>query len=159
LFGSVVLLLVITCGNLAALLLGEATARQSEIRTRLAIGARRGRIVRQLLTESGVLAFAATALGIPLAVGLTHGLLALAPVTLPRVDAVGFDWRVAAFSLLIAGGATIAFGAAPALSLAQAPTHAATTRTMSGRSRTQHMLLAGQIALSTILLIAAGLLI
>jgi predicted permease len=161
LFAAVALLLAITCGNLAALLLGEAALREREIRTRLALGAGAGRIIRQVVTEHALLSTVGAAAALPLAAVLTRALLWLSPATLPRADFVVFDWRAAAFAAVAATLATLTLGAAPALALARTRLTAsgADTRAVSGRNRLQHGLIAAQVALSTVLLIAAGLLV
>jgi predicted permease len=159
LFAAVTLLLAITCGNLAALLLGEAALREREIRTRLAIGASAGRIVRQVLTEHALLAAIGAAAALPLAAMLTRALLFLSPATLPRADFIVFDWRAAAFAVVAATVATMALGGTPAIAMARVRlTSRADTRAVSARGRLQHAVLAGQVALSTVLLTAAVLL-
>jgi len=160
LFAAVALLLGITCGNLAALLLGEAALREREIRTRLAIGASVGRIIRQVLTEHALLSAIGAAAALPLAATLTRALLSLSPATLPRADFIAFDWRAAAFAIVAATAATLALGAAPAIVMARTRLSASSagTRAVSARGRLQHTLIAAQVALSTVLLIAAGLL-
>jgi len=161
LFAAVAMLLAITCGNLAALLLGEAALREREIRTRLAIGASAGRIIRQVLTEHALLSTLGAAAALPLAAMLTRALLSLSPATLPRADFIIFDWRAAAFAVAAATLATLALGGAPALAMARTRLAAsgADTRAVSARGRLQHALVAAQVALSTVLLVAAGLLV
>ena len=160
LFAAVAVLLLITCGNLAALLLGEAPAREREIRTRLAIGAQPARMVRQLVTEAVLLSAGGTALGVALAAALARSLLSRAPVTLPRADTVAFNGRSAAFAVGITVAVAVAMGIAPALSLARTSLRVtAGSRTVSDRRRLQHGLLAVQVALSSALLVVAGLLV
>jgi putative ABC transport system permease protein len=160
LFAAVAILLAITCANLAALLLGEAAGREAEVRTRMALGATVRRVVTQLLTESALLALLGAALGIPLAIGLTKAMLALAPVGLPRAQSITLGWRALVFSLGAAVAASVAFGVTPALSLGRLghQTHAGGNRSVTGRRRIQHGLIAIQIGLSMVLLVGAGLL-
>jgi putative ABC transport system permease protein len=159
LLAAAIALLAITCGNLAALLLGEGVAREAEIRTRLAIGASPARIVRQLVAESTILALAGSLAGVAIAVGLSKALVALAPVELPHANQIGISVRVLVLSLLTACAAAVAFGLAPALSLARLGRGGASSRTISRRrSRLQQVLITGQIALSGLLLLASGVL-
>src|SRR6185436_2769437 len=113
-------LLLLACVNVANLLLARGAARAREMAVRVAIGAPRGRIIRQLLTESVVLATAGAALGLALAFIAVRALLALGASKLPRLDAVTFDSRVLLFSLaaLVVSGVLVGF--APALRLAGA---------------------------------------
>jgi predicted permease len=116
LLASAGLVLLIVCGNLANLLLASGGARADEITVRLALGASRGRVVRQLMTESAALAFAGAALGLALAAVVKSALVSLLvtindPVALPA----GLDWRAAAFSLAVAMATCMAFGLVPAL--------------------------------------------
>ena len=160
LLSAAVALLLITCGNLAALLLGEGTAREGEIRTRLALGAGPARIVRQLVAESALVALAGGVIGTILAAVLSRGLIGLAPVALPHANQIAMNPRVLAVSLLTACLAALAVGLAPALSLtrraerAQGGSRSVTRR----RSASAHALLVGQVALSVVLLLASGLL-
>jgi predicted permease len=159
LLAAAIALLAITCGNLAALLLGEGVSREAEIRTRLALGASPARIVRQLVAESTILAIAGGLVGVAVAPGLSQALVALAPAELPHADQIGVSARVLAVSLVTACAASVAFGLAPALSLARLGRGGAGTRTMSRRrSRLQQVLIAGQISLSGLLLLASGVL-
>jgi predicted permease len=159
LFVAAIALLAITCGNLAALLLGEGASREAEIVTRLALGASPARIVRQLVAESTILAMVGGLVGVVVAVGLSKALVALAPVELPHANQIGVSARLLAASLLTACAAAVAFGLAPALSLARLGRGGAGTRTMTRRrSRLQQVLMAGQISLSGLLLLASGVL-
>ena len=159
LLAAAIVLLAITCGNLAALLLGDGVSRDAEIRTRLALGASPSRIVRQLLAESAILAIAGGVAGVGVAAVLSKALLALAPTELPHASQIGISGRALAVSLLTSGVAALAFGLAPALSLARASRDGTSSRAVSQRrSRLQQGLMAGQIALCVLLLLASGML-
>ena len=156
------ILLLIGCGNVALLLLGEANAREHEMAARLALGAGKVRLVRQLLTESVILAVGGAALGALLAFAGTKALVSLAPPQIPRLYAVTTDMRVLAFSLLCAVATGVGFGVVPALTLASSsPVEllGTTSRTMSRRrGRLQRSLVAVELALCVPLLVGAGLL-
>ena len=162
LLGAAGLLLTIACGNVAMLMLGESAQREHEMASRLALGAGHGRLVRQLLTESVVLALSGAALGTALAYAGTEGLVALAPPQIPRLYEVAVDLRVLAFSLLGAVVTGVLFGIAPALSLLGA----SPASVLSGASRSvsrrrgwlQRSLVAMELALCLVLLVGAGLL-
>ncbi len=162
LYGSVSLLLLIACTNIAALLLARTTEREHEIAIRYSLGASRAAIVGQLLTEAGVLAVAGAAAGLLLAAGAAHIFATLA-ATLPRVEEVTLSWRVVAYSLLCALAATMACGLAPAVRgsrRALASSLAASGRTqVSGRHPAQWILVGVQVSLAVALLIASGLLL
>ncbi|HXU29459.1 MAG TPA: ABC transporter permease [Thermoanaerobaculia bacterium] len=154
--------LLLACVNLASLLLARATARQGEIATRLALGAGRARIARQMLTESLVLAVLGGALGIWLAKLALPLLVSVLPATIPRLGTVRMDGRV----LLFAAGSAIAtaflFGLLPALQAARTRLHQGarsgrTAARFGGKSPLRRALLIGEIALAVILLTASGL--
>ncbi len=130
--GAVLLVLLIAVFNVANLMLARATARQHEMAIRLSIGAGRGQLIRQLLTESLVLAIAGGAAGVLLAFGGVEALRAAAPAGLPRLDEIALDARVLAFTLLVSAASGVVFGLAPALGAARSQPG---TRLKEGRPR------------------------
>jgi putative ABC transport system permease protein len=165
LMGAVIVVLLIACANIANLLLARAAVRTREIALRAALGAGRGRLVRQLLTESCVLgAFAAVA-GLMLASMLVRGLVALSPADLPRLDEVRIDTTVLLFALGLSFVSTLLFGLVPAihasrLDLSDALKQGGSKGTTSGGGpRLRAVLVVAEVALSVILLAAAGLLL
>ena len=166
LFGAVALVLLIACGNVASLLLSRALGRRREIAVRTALGAGRGEILRQLLTESVLLSLMAAVLGVGLGWAATRALVIWGAGQLPSGIPVGMDARVLLFTLAIALLTGILFGIAPALQLANTDLQTATLReegrgSSAGhlRSRMNSLLVIGQVALSLVLLIAAALLL
>jgi predicted permease len=145
LMGAVALLLLLACSNLATLLLGRAAARSQEVSVRLALGASRGRIVRQLLAESAVLALAGAAVGVVAAHWASRALTALAGVP------VEWNWRVLAFTAAATVLATLLFGLAPARA-ASSPARGPRRHTFA------RVLIAAQTAIALLLLSGAGLL-
>jgi len=165
LLGAVSVVLLIACANTATLLLGKATARTREVAVRAALGASRQRIVRQLVTESLLLAFIAGIAGLVLAYWGSMALVSLAPANLPRLAETGVDRWVLAFTLGISMITSLLFGLVPALyaskiELSEALKQGA-TRVVSGRgvARMRGMLVVAEIALAVVLLSGAGLLI
>jgi putative ABC transport system permease protein len=162
---AVGLALLVLCVNLANLSLARAAGRARESAIRTALGAGRGRMVRQSLVESSILALAGGALGILLAYAGLDTLLAAAPVDLPRLSEIHLDGRVLAFALVLSAGAGLLFGLLPALrSAAAAPYEALKSgshTTTEGRRgvRVRNTLVAAEVALSAILLVGAGLLL
>ena len=154
--------LLIACGNVANLLLAKASARQREMAIRMSMGAGRGDIVRQMLTESVLLATIGGAAGLALAALLFRGLLRLAPPTIPRLDQVGLDWHVAGVALLLSLATGVLFGLAPAWYSARVDLNSVLLeggRTIGSRMRLRGVLVAGQVAVTLVLLSGAGLLI
>ncbi|MFN8574479.1 MAG: ABC transporter permease [Gemmatimonadaceae bacterium] len=162
LLGAVSLLLIIACVNVATLLLGEAATRSREMAARAALGAGSTRLVRQLLTESLVIAMVSTVAGSALAWGLTRGLVAVAPTRLPGIDEVAIDGRVLLFAVAIATLTGLAFGLLPALTAGRADA-ASLVRVGMGMSErrakvVQRSLVALQLSLSLVLLTEGALL-
>ncbi|HEX2206406.1 MAG TPA: ABC transporter permease, partial [Longimicrobium sp.] len=122
LLGTVVLVLLVACANLANLLLARASAREREVAIRTALGAGRGRLIRQLLTESLVLSLLGGALGLALSVAGVRALMALSAGTIPRPEEVGVDGRAALFALVLSVVTAALFGLVPALRVARAAT-------------------------------------
>jgi putative ABC transport system permease protein len=166
LFGAAAFLLLITCTNVASLLLARATVREREVAVRAAIGASRGRLVRQFLTESILLALMGTAFGVVLAVVSVRALVAASPVPLPRLDAgaVGIDGRLLLFAIAAATLTSVAFGVVPAMLMARGDMQRPLKESGRGgdgsgtRRRARSLLVAAEVALAVILLVGAVLL-
>ncbi len=163
LFGAAILLLAIACLNVSNLHLARASTRQRELALRLAVGADRGRLTRQLLAEALVLAVAASAVGVAIAVAGVRALAALQPANVPRIADVRVDAGVLGFALLVAVGTAALL--AVLTSLRTSPTRLRESlgegqRTMGGGrgERARQGLVVAQVALTIVLLVGAGLL-
>src|SRR5262249_23848201 len=163
LLGAVGFTLLIACINVANLMLVRAAERQKELAVRLALGAGRWRIVRQLLSESMLIAALGGAGGLLLGSWMLQGLLALAPTEIPGLSRVGLDNRVLLFTLGVAAVTSLLFGLPPALQASK--TDLQTTlkdggRLTTGESREgmRKVLLIAEVSLSLVLLAGAGLL-
>lgn len=169
LLGAVGLVLLIACANVANLLLVRATGRKREFAIRAALGASRARVIRQLLTESVLLAITGGALGLILGFLGVRWLLAISPAGLPRIGengaAVGIDWRVMLFTLGVSCATGILFGLFPAFSISRTDLNS-TLKESSNRSGTgfrqgvaRSALVVVEVAMALVLLIGAALLI
>jgi predicted permease len=162
LLGAVGLVLLIACVNIASLLLARAVSREREMAMRVALGARRGRLARQCLTESAMLGIGGGALGVVLAGLSVHPFVAFWPGSLPRAGEVHPDWRVLVFAIAASLLSGLLFGLAPMLRI---PVHSveqalrAGARTIAGSSRRLHSaFVISEIALAVVLLVSAGML-
>lgn len=163
--GAVGLVLLIACVNVANLLLARSTVRERELGVRAALGANRGRLVRQMITESLLLGALGGAAGLALAFAFHRGLLALVAdrIPVPRLDQVALDWTVVAFTMILAVATGLVFGFVPALlgsrtvneALREGGRHGGAPRAR----RALGMLVVAEVALSLVLLAGAGLLI
>jgi len=162
LFACVLLVLVIGCVNVANLLLARATARHRELTLRAVLGGGRGRLIKQLLTESLMLSGLGAVAGVGVAWGLVRWLAAAVPANVPRAEGIGLDGMTVAFSAAVAIVVGLLFGILPAIratGTADASVHTAARAT---RGRSQHqiaeLLVSGQLALAVMLVIGAALL-
>ncbi|MGH9574861.1 MAG: ADOP family duplicated permease [Candidatus Acidiferrales bacterium] len=165
LIGAVGFVLLIACANVAHMLLARAAARQKELAVRTALGARRSRVIRQVLTENLLLAAMAGSVGLLLAYAGTRALVALSPADIPRVETVSIDVGVIVFLLLITILTSIAFGLVPALQASRVNLTDTLKENSRGssegihRNRLRNILVVSEFALALTLLIGAGLMI
>jgi putative ABC transport system permease protein len=165
LLGAVGFVLLIACANVAHMLLARAAARQKEVALRVALGASRARVIRQLLTESLVLASAGGLAGLALAGWAIRALVAIGPDNLPRLETVGLDLRVLGVTLGVSLLTGIAFGLAPALQASRSDLTASLregergSTAGGGRHRLRRILMGSEMALALVLLVGAGLMI
>jgi predicted permease len=159
LLGSVLAVLLIACANVAGLMMARDEARERELAVRSALGASRGRLIRQSLTEAVLLSLAGAAAGMALAEGLLRIFLAVAPTGIPFLNRAGLDLRIALFTILLSLVCGAFFGLLPALHIPR--TVALTAHGAKFRKRTmlRRSLVVGQIAISMVLLAGAALLL
>ncbi len=164
LFGAVGLLLLIACANVSNLLLSKASARQKEMTVRAALGASRSRLIRQLLTESVLIAVTGGVLGVTLAFGCLRAILAIVPPnTIPDESEIALNTPVLLFTVLVSGLTSVLFGLAPALHTSAgdlANSIRESGRGLQGGSRQallRKSLVVAEVALSLMLLVGAGL--
>lgn len=162
LLGAVTLVLLIACVNVASLLLSRAVSRERELAIRTALGARRGRLIRQCLTESVLLGICGAFIGLLLAVLGSRLFVRFWPDNLPRADEIHVDWRVLLFATGVALASSLVFGLAPAFRTPRGTieeTLRSGSRTIAGTSRRLHSaFVISEIALAVVLLISAGVL-
>ena len=164
LLGATGLVLLIACANVANLLLSRSEVRAKEIAVRVAFGAGRGRLVRQLVTESLVLAGAGAVLGLGMAQVGVKVLLGMAPVTLPRGDAIALDGTVLGIMAGVSLLTGILFGLAPIVRLLRSDLHSSMrdgsrSTANANKHRIQNALVVGQFAMALMLVVGAGLLV
>lgn len=163
LFGAAGLVLLVACTNLASTLLARGTSRAREIAVRSSLGAGRGRVVRQLLTESLVLSGLGALAGVVVAAGVTRALRTLGPDSLPRVDAIAVDGTVVAFTAAVAVLAAVLFGLMPAMRLTRGSQSHVLREGGRGsvgpRGPIWNVLVGTEVALALVLLTGSGLLV
>lgn len=164
LLGAVGFLLLVACANVANLLLAQASARERELGIRSALGAERGRLIRQFLTEASVLLFIAGGLGIAAAFFGLKGLIALAPENLPRLDSISINLPVLGFALLVSMAVAVGLGAFTAFRATSGDVREILAEGGRGQAGSQSSrrigrgLVAAQIAITLVLVVGAGLL-
>lgn len=163
LLGAVMFVLLIACVNVANLLLARSTVRSREFAVRIALGAGEGRILRQLLTESVLLALVGGGLGLLLAKFGTAAAIAAMPRTMPRAEDIGLDHHVLFFTLFVSILSGVAFGLAPALRISRSNVGATLKESgrslVVARSRTQSIFVILEMSMALVLLVGAGLMI
>jgi putative ABC transport system permease protein len=161
LLAAVGLLLVLACSNLASLMLARAETRQREFALRAAIGAGRGRLLGLLVTEAILLAVVGGAAGLGLAASALRALTSMHPTTIPRIDLLTIDWRVAGFAVLVTALTVLLFAVVPAARSSSPELHTSLkeSRTSGGRHHSQFRrgLVVVQVAVASVLLVSAGL--
>lgn len=167
LLAAVVLLLATATANVASLQLARAAGRRREIAIRAAVGAATARLVRQLIVESAMIGAGGGAVGVALTIALHRALPSLLPADFPRVDAVAVDWRILLFATALSMAASVACGLLPAwharrvdlvTTLSEDGSAPVGAGIRTGTARTRTLIMAGQLAVSCVLLVAAALL-
>jgi len=159
LFGAVFAVLLIACGNVAGLMMARGAARERELAVRSALGASRGRLTRQTLTEAMLISLAGAAAGWALAALLLYGFVAIAPAGIPFLSKAALDLRIAVFTILLALLCGAVFGGAAALRQPKAIALVARSANTGAHAWMRQSLVVAQIAISMVLLLSAGLLL